>query len=352
MDKLDSLKGFHIGEWRVEPTLNQIFRDSDPEHAVRLEPKAMQVLVYLAERAGVVVDKDSVIRDVWEGAFVTNEVLTNAIWELRRALGDDARSSVFIQTIPKRGYRLVAPVSGLPGLDPVAAPPEASKLWMAALAIAVGVAAFWLFTREAPSRAVTRFEMTVSEPLASFYLPALAVSPDGREIVYAGVSGLFARRMDRREAALIPGTEGGHGPFFSPDGESIGFFSESRLKRVELHGESPPKELARIGAPRGASWGSDGFIYFSPVSNTGLMRVSADGGEVEMVTELDEAKGEWTHRWPDVLPGSSAVLVTVARSELASFDEADLVAVDLATYARRVVVQGASFGRYVEGRLL
>jgi DNA-binding winged helix-turn-helix (wHTH) protein len=57
------------------------------------------------------VDKDSVIRDVWEGAFVTNEVLTNAVCELRRALGDDARSSVFLQTIPKRGYRL-----GLTGL--------------------------------------------------------------------------------------------------------------------------------------------------------------------------------------------------------------------------------------------
>ena len=97
---MNSLKSFRVGEWRVEPTLNQIFRDSDPEQPVRLEPKAMQVLVHLAERAGEVVGKDSVIRDVWEGAFVTNEVLTNAIWELRRALGDDARSSVFIRRFP------------------------------------------------------------------------------------------------------------------------------------------------------------------------------------------------------------------------------------------------------------
>jgi serine/threonine-protein kinase len=353
LDKVDSLKGFRIGEWRVEPTLNQIFRDAEPDHGVRLEPKAMQVLAYLAERAGTVVDKDSVIRDVWEGAFVTNEVLTNAIWELRRALGDDARSSVYIQTIPKRGYRLVAPVSDLEaaGAGAEVSPPKRSKWWIAALAAAVG-AALWLLQPRPEPQPTTRFELGVTEPLAGFYLPALVVSPDGGEIVYAGTSGLFVRRMDRLESTLVPGTQGGHGPFFSPDGDSIGFFSESRLKRVELHGESPPKELARVGAPRGASWGTDGFIYFSPVSNSGLMRVRADGGEVEAVTELDESQGEWTHRWPEVLPGSSAVLLTVARSELSSFDEADLVAVDLRTRKRRVVVQGASFGRYNGGRLL
>ncbi len=70
------------------------------------------------------------------------------------------------------------------------------------------------------------------------------------------------------------------------------------------------------------------------------------------MTELDEARGEWTHRWPDVLPGSSTALVTVARSELSSFDDADIVAIDLSTGARRVIVEGASFGRFVEGRLL
>ena len=69
------------------------------------------------------------------------------------------------------------------------------------------------------------------------------------------------------------------------------------------------------------------------------------------MTELDKARGEWTHRWPDVLPGASAVLVTVARSDLSSFDNADIVSIELSTGKRRVVVEGASFGRYVEGRL-
>ncbi len=349
---MNPLKSFRVGEWRVEPTLNQIFRDSDPEQAVRLEPKAMQVLVHLAERAGEVVDKESVIRDVWEGAFVTNEVLTNAIWELRRALGDDARTSVFIQTIPKRGYRLVSPVSGLADA-PLPPPPKGSRAWAAAL-LAAGLLSLpvWLLWPEPPRTPVTRFAVSLSEPLAPFYLPAVAASPDGRTVVYAAASGLFLRAMDRMDSAFLPGTEGGHGPFFSPDGNSIGFFAGRKLKRVEARGGSPPTELTPVGAPRGASWGSDGFIYFSPASDSGLLRIPDNGGEVEVVTELDEGRGEWTHRWPEVLPGAGAVLVTVAHSELSSFDEADIVAVDLSTGEQRLVLEGASFGRYVEGRLL
>jgi serine/threonine-protein kinase len=350
---VNPLKSFRVGEWRVEPTLNQILHDSDPERAVKLEPKAMQVLIYLAERAGDVVDKESVIHDVWEGAFVSNEVLTNAVWELRRALGDDARSSVFIQTIPKRGYRLVSPVSSL-GEAVSASSPRRSTGWIAALALALALAsvALWIVWPRSAPKPVTRFEVGVSEPLAPFYLPAIAVSPDGSRFVYAGVSGLFLRPMDRMESTFIPGTEGGHGPFFSPDGDSIGFFANKRLKRVELHGAGPPLELTISGAPRGACWASDGFIYFTPSSNSGLSRVPDEGGEIETVTELDESSGEWTHRWPDVLPDSSAVLVTVARSDLSSFDEADIVAIDIASGKRRVIVEGGSFPRYLSGRLL
>ncbi|HEY7699986.1 MAG TPA: winged helix-turn-helix domain-containing protein, partial [Vicinamibacteria bacterium] len=351
---VSALKSFRVGEWRVEPTLNQIFRDSNPDFSVRLEPKAMQVLVYLAERAGEVVDKDSVIQDVWEGAFVTNEVLTNAVWELRRALGDDARSSVFIQTIPKRGYRLVSPVLGLG--EPAPPPPvKRSRWWIGALAAGIAglpLSLLWLLWPGPEAKVVTRFAVAPSEPLAPFYLPTVAASPDGRSVVYAGTSGLFLRSMDRMESTFISGTEGGRGPFFSPDGASIGFFANHRLKRTEIHGASPPRVLTVVGAARGASWGGDGFIYFTPSSNSGLSRIPEDGGEVEAVTKLDEASGEWTHRWPDILPGRSAVLVTVAHSDLSSFDDADIVAIDLESGERRMVVQGGSFGRYVSGRLL
>jgi tetratricopeptide (TPR) repeat protein/DNA-binding winged helix-turn-helix (wHTH) protein len=101
---------FRLGEWLVQPALNDLTRDDRTAH---LEPKVMQVLVSLAARPGQVLSKEEILQDVWAGTFVTDEVLTNAVWELRKALGDDARSPRFIQTVPRRGYRLVAPVTVL-----------------------------------------------------------------------------------------------------------------------------------------------------------------------------------------------------------------------------------------------
>ena len=98
---------FQLGEWRVKPHTNMI---EGPEGETHLEPKAMQVLALLAQRAGGVVQKQEILDDVWDGTYVSDEVLPNAIWELRKALGDDARKPRFIQTLPKKGYRLIVPV--------------------------------------------------------------------------------------------------------------------------------------------------------------------------------------------------------------------------------------------------
>ncbi len=96
-----------IGEWVVEPSLNQI---SSGDTCVRLEPKAMQVLLCLAQEPGKVLTKEQLIRSVWPDTFVTDQVLTHAIWQLRQGFGDRSKESDFIQTIPRGGYRLVAPV--------------------------------------------------------------------------------------------------------------------------------------------------------------------------------------------------------------------------------------------------
>ena len=98
---------FRIGDWLVQPNLNRIVQD---DREVRVEPKAMEVLAYLTGNAGSVVPKSKIIQHVWSGSYVTEEVLTNSIWELRKALGDDARDPSYIQTVPRRGYRLIATV--------------------------------------------------------------------------------------------------------------------------------------------------------------------------------------------------------------------------------------------------
>jgi DNA-binding winged helix-turn-helix (wHTH) protein len=101
---------FRLGEWVVRPSLNRIERGSD---VVRLEPKVMDLLVYLARHAGTVVSKAQLIDDVWRTEFIAESALTRAIGELRRALGERAREPHYLETITKRGYRVIAPVEHL-----------------------------------------------------------------------------------------------------------------------------------------------------------------------------------------------------------------------------------------------
>src|SRR5271157_2947220 len=97
----------HVGPWLVEPSLNIVSRNGT---AVHLEPKVMEVLLCLATHAGEVVSKEELLKAVWPDTFVTDDALKHCISDLRRVFEDDAREPRFIETIPKRGYRLVAPV--------------------------------------------------------------------------------------------------------------------------------------------------------------------------------------------------------------------------------------------------
>jgi len=102
---------FRLGEWLICPQLNTVQRDGT---TVRLEQKFMQVLVCLAGRPSEVISKDELIRTVWADTFVTDDVLTRAVSELRRILKDDAKQPHIIETVAKNGYRLIAPVQRIP----------------------------------------------------------------------------------------------------------------------------------------------------------------------------------------------------------------------------------------------
>lgn len=107
---------FELGTWRVEPRAGFISNDAE---SIRLEPKVMNVLAVLASADGEVVSRQALLDEVWPNQVVTDDVLTTAISTLRRHLGDDPRQSRFIETVPKRGYRLIEPIrrSGLSGVD-------------------------------------------------------------------------------------------------------------------------------------------------------------------------------------------------------------------------------------------
>src|SRR5512136_1483420 len=102
---------FKLDQWLVQPQLNTVVGpDNTP---IQLEPKVMEVLVYLADHAGEVVSKDTLLRSLWGDTFVTENALTRCIAELRKTFQDDAGDPKFIQTIAKKGYRLIAQVSKL-----------------------------------------------------------------------------------------------------------------------------------------------------------------------------------------------------------------------------------------------
>src|SRR5262249_46986087 len=140
---------------------------------------------------------------------------------------------------------------------------------------------------------------------------ALALSPDGSVLVFVGSKNgnaqIYVRRLGQLQASPLAGTSGAQSPFFSPDGQWIGFFADGKLKKISVTGGAAVT-LCDAPTPRGGSWGDDGYIAFAINSNVGVQRVSSAGGQVETLLKL--AQGEAAHRRPYVLPGAKAVVYT------------------------------------------
>ena len=184
---------FHVGDWSVHPTLNRLSRNGEE---VRVEPKVMQVLEVLAETPSEVVTRETLVARVWPDVFVSEDVLHRAIRELRRIFGDDTNNPTYVETIRKRGYRLIAPVRTVETETPAPAPtptlapaPRFSSVFIAAasiaLAAALGAVVYALASRPAetdPAPAAVRFVALTSGP-ANETDPAL--SPDGARLAFA-----------------------------------------------------------------------------------------------------------------------------------------------------------------------
>ena len=226
--------------------------------------------------------------------------------------------------------------------------------WSAAcLIVAIGAGAIgWrLKPIPAPSNsAIARLTVTMpaGDRLADLDDPALALSSDGAQLVYVGMregkQQLYLRVIDSIESNAIPGTDAASDPFFSPDGQWVGFFAQGKLKKVAL-ASGTVQSLCDAPAAHGASWSADGWIYFAPTGASGLWKVSTSGGTPTEVTKLDHSKGEVSHRWPQVLGAGRAVLFTLWTGP--GPDEKKIVVLDLATGERRALVEGGDTGRYV-----
>jgi eukaryotic-like serine/threonine-protein kinase len=141
---------------------------------------------------------------------------------------------------------------------------------------------------------------------------SISVSPDGRRLAFVATTAgggnlLWVRSLDALSAQALAGTEGAIYPFWSPDSRSLGFFAQGKLKKIDAAG-GPALPLCDAPAGRGGTWNRDGVIVFSPDISGPLHRVSASGGASGPVTNLDETRGDLSHRWPTFLPDGTHFL--------------------------------------------
>ncbi len=238
-----------------------------------------------------------------------------------------------------------------PPASAIAARPRARRItamW-AATVVVVALAAAVIGSRVArrtsdAAREPVRFSIDLSKTplsLGQNVLPALALSPDGRRLIYAvqeaGATRLYDRPLDAFASRPLPGTERGGHPFFSPDGTTVGFFADAKLKTLSL-ADGSTRVVASVPALRGASWASPDEIVLSPSATSGLSRVAATGGTLEVLTEPKLDAGDVSHRWPDILPGGD-VLYT-ARPSGQTFDQAEITVLVRRTGERRSLLRG------------
>jgi DNA-binding winged helix-turn-helix (wHTH) protein/Tol biopolymer transport system component len=319
-----SVSRYEFGAFRIDIDLCRLTRD---EEVVPLSPKAFDTLRMLIHCRDRVVSKDELMKALWPDSFVSDDSLTQIISVLRRALGDVSTRPELIVTIPRRGYRFAAPVIAIQQND---SPPalvdredessehkvsrvRAPLRWMSialstgAVAAILLLAIFWGHVFPDHSRSSKSPIRFVLEPPAGHRIVSGGVlSPDGAVVAFvaqhdADPPRLWIDELKKNEPRPLPGTDHAYRPFWAPDNRSIGFFTDGKLKTVDLVG-NPPQTIANVApTPAGGTWNSDETILFADRLSA-IYSVSVKSGEVKPLTRLDTAHQERRHRWPQFLP--------------------------------------------------
>jgi eukaryotic-like serine/threonine-protein kinase len=281
---------------------------------------------------------------------------------LRRCLAKD----------PRRRFHDLADVR-LALEDALSAPPAVPvaprrRAWLAmaglaAVVVVAAVAGGFLLRRTswatasatAPAARVVRFTISADQLLdeqrcgsVNCGETVLALSPDGRQLVYAAGGAtseqLYVRGLDQFDGRPIAGTTGGLGPTFSPDGQMVAFIADHKLKTVSLTGGTPTVLVDSVDG-RGICWASDGNIYYNPGPATGIWKVPVRGGAPTAVTSI---AAEFQNRFPDVLPDASALLF----SGSSRIGEEQIFVQSVRTGERRMIGNGFSPHYLASGHLV
>jgi len=197
-----------------------------------------------------------------------------------------------------------------------------------------------------------RFALTPGGPASRHIIRYIRISPDGRRVLFedSGTAQMSIRDLDDFESRVLPGTEGGRHPFFSPDGETIGFYADGKIRKVSIRGGDAKAICDNPIESPGAEWAPDGTIVFTPTWNSGLWKVPSDGGQSVQLTKPDRSKADSVHLWPRFLPDGRHVLFTIwSGSALA---HAKIAVLDLPTGHTDVLFPGALATYLSTGHLL
>ncbi len=316
-----------IGAWLADTAANELVRDGE---AVRVEPKMMEVLVALAERPGEAVSRDDLLERIWPGTVVTDDALSGTVSKLRRVLGDDSRNPAYIETIPRTGYRLVAPVTeATPTPHPIATPPTVSRgflvlaFGLSALAVMVALV---LFLQRAPTPEPTASVRPITRAAGIERYPAL--DPSGQRLAFAARDRdsmfyhLFVQHLDAESPLQLTDARANDIlPVWRPDGQALAFLRCVDLRcgvyTLPVPGGTPRRRTETTVSPYGLAWAPDADAVIVVDRDTvtapyQLLRLNLATGERQVLTTPpDGALGDLI---PAAAPDGSLAFVRHSQS--------------------------------------
>ena len=368
-----------FGVFAVDLEVGELRKDGA---LVKVQEQPFQVLGALLQHPNQVVTREQLRSAIWSAdTFVDfDNGLNTAINKLREALGDSSDNPRFIETVPRRGYRFVAPVvSDGPSAVASNAPPVSRSMgwksliagkgraqadntalarttntsreriaWLTATISVVALISVLIWWRNSkPPREVMYFPAPLSFPAKE-----IAVAPNGHTAAVVGYlesaskNALWIYEVGSQKARSLAETEGASYPFWSADGRTVAFFADGKLKKVEVSG-GPVQTICDAPSGRGGTWNKDGVIVFTPDGRQGggLYRISASGETPKPISIPDKAHGEDSHRWPMFLPDGKHYLYMAANFSGRNDEDAIFVG-SLDSNEKRFVVKASANAAY------